>query len=321
MQEGTTQGDYEWFSGRGTGGVVQIPRYQCHIEIESGQRISDIYARILASCAGARFEWQDRIRYRVGIRRAVSLRVLEQDVIAFESVVPITDLGARINKYTARMTQSEQNDWLPDTVAYEDSAARARDGELRTTEYTLDAVTDPIQASNITSVMLRQGRVNGAWVVRVGYFPMMEQADAATYDIWEITHRALGLDRQRVEVQWARVQPDGTVVALVHEHPNGHLRSGAGIARFAATRPQVRRRTGARSAGTEGQQPCDEARRGQHRQSFDGDVRRERDVRDEVRVPAHARERSGRTGRRRMAADGIRRATRRGLSGHRRQLV
>ena len=227
-EQGSSPGDYAWFAGRGTpstdpkaGGnvAVRVPRYRCHLEIESGMQIEDIYRQILVSCAGVRYEQKGKIHYRVGDpARAVSLTVAPGDVLDVIEAHPWQPIEARINKFTARMSQSSQNDWLPDTIAYEDTQARARDGALRTTEFTLEAVTDPIQAANITSIMLKQARLSASWVLHLGGFPGMAQSDLAPYDILRVTLPELGLADRKLQVMGARPQPDGTVIAVVQEY-------------------------------------------------------------------------------------------------------
>ena len=54
-------------------GEASLPRYSCNLEIESGMEPAEVYASILATCAGTRFEIDGKIVYRAGEDRAVSL--------------------------------------------------------------------------------------------------------------------------------------------------------------------------------------------------------------------------------------------------------
>ena len=67
---------------------------------------AEVYAQILATCVGTRFEIDGKIVYRVGEDRDPSLTLLEDDFIEIQSVKPWPGLDERINHDPYRLGAS-----------------------------------------------------------------------------------------------------------------------------------------------------------------------------------------------------------------------
>ena len=218
VSQGSISGDFDWLSNLSTAGVYKIPRYSCNLEIVSGDNIDDIREKVLATCAGVRYEVNGKIHYRVGKARAALDAINEEDIIDIEDCEPWIPIEARVNKFIGRLTQSEHNDYLPDSVPYTDSQAVTRDNETRPVDVTFDAITNDVQASNVMSVLLRQARNSGTWAILIGYLEDMKQMDYQPRDVIPINHAEYGLSNFLVEVQGVDVKDDGTVLAIVSEY-------------------------------------------------------------------------------------------------------
>ena len=222
QSRGTTAGDYAWFSERGANGVVEVKRYECGLELESGSTVEDFYEQVLFPCFGARYQIEGKIHYRVGVERTPAMTINEEDIIEVSDVQPWLPLEQRLNKVTLRLKQSLQNDWQPDTVAFADAAMRERDGELRTTEISMETVSDPIQAYNAASVILKKLRNSKTFAIRIAPQGSMEQADLHPMDVILINHGEFGWDDFRAEVQMPIVHlADRSIVAVCQELPVG----------------------------------------------------------------------------------------------------
>ena len=211
----TVQGNYAWLSGQGTNGVYEMPRYRCHLEIEVGDDVLDTYRKILATCAGARYPHQGKILYRVGVDRPVSLQVPEAKVIDvdnFQSGIPYNE---RVNSLSARLTQSEENDWLSDDIEFRDLEAEEIDGEPKDAQFELDGVTNPIQGYNLLSTYLAQMREPMEADVLIDWMPDMAQLNIQPLDIIELTHPTYKWASTKVEVVHAFARPDLSVEARV----------------------------------------------------------------------------------------------------------
>ena len=124
----------------------------------------------------------------------------------------------RVNKLTARLAQSEQNDWLPDDVSFEDSAARERDGELREAQYALDGETNPIRARNLLRIQLAQLRTAALWPVRIGWEGSMKQRDIQPLDTITVSHAEYGWKDTEMQVVSVVHLQDWTAVALLRRY-------------------------------------------------------------------------------------------------------
>ena len=221
VNQGAVSGDYNWLIGKCTGHEYRMKRYSCNLEIVSGENVDDLYRKVLITCDGVRYEKDGKIHYRVGKHRATKLTLLEEDILEAKPVQTWQPRETRINKFVARMRQSEQNDYLPDTVPFEDTAVITRDGETREQEFVLDGVTNPLQASNLVSVLLKKARLFRSWPLIAGYLDDMAQFDLQPYDIIAINKNELGLVNQLVIVLQSMVMPNGTVELYVQEYEEG----------------------------------------------------------------------------------------------------
>ena len=215
---GPTQGDYNWLEAQGKNGIYNMKRYSCNLEILSGENIDDLYRKVLICCDGVRYESEGQIHYRVGKHRNSSLSIKEEDILEIEPVQTWQPIETRINKFVAKMAQSEQNDYMPDTVPFEDTAAITRDGETRVKEFVLDGVTNPLQAANLTSVLLKKARLFRSWPIRIGYFDDMAQLDIDPYDVITLSHNEFGLLNQKVLVLSVVKLVDATVALYCQEY-------------------------------------------------------------------------------------------------------
>ena len=127
-------------------GHASLKRYSCNIEIESGMEPAEVYATILATCAGVRFETNGKIVYRAGEDRQPTLTLTDEDFVEVQSVKPWPALDERINTINVTLDQSEGRGWKADTLSFRDPAAAMRDGETRAIERRLAGVQNHIQA-------------------------------------------------------------------------------------------------------------------------------------------------------------------------------
>ena len=215
---GSIQGDYSWFASKGTNGVYNLKKYSCNLKRIYGENSDDFYRKILVCCAGTRFDDSGKIHYRVGKDRASTLTCFENDILEFEALQTWQSLETRINELIAKMEQSEQNDYLPDTVPFEDMQARARDNEARSKEFVLDGVTNPVQAANLTSILLKQMRSFVVYRFRIGYFDDMIQMGLKVYDVITINNAEHGLVNKKVIILDLEKLSDGTVIVDGQEY-------------------------------------------------------------------------------------------------------
>ena len=211
----TVQGDYAWLESQGENGVYEMPRYRCNLEIEIGDEVLDTYRKILATCAGARYPHQGKIKYRVGVDRPVKMSIAQNeilDVTNYQAGIPYNE---RVNKLSARMSQSEENDWLPDDIEFVDEEAEALDGEPKDAQFDLDGVTNPIQGYNLLSTYLAQMREPMEADVVIDWKPDMVQLDLQPLDIIELNHDKYNWSSTPVEIVHSFVRPDLAVEARV----------------------------------------------------------------------------------------------------------
>ena len=216
---GEFQGDYDWLASQGTSGLYEMPRYECHLELEIGTDIEDVYEKILASMGdGRRYEQNGTIRYRAGVARTASLHIPEADIWEVGDFQPWVPIKSRVNKLSARLSQSEENDWLPDDIEFSDAAAIARDGETREAQYALDSVTNPIQAANVLKIQLGLLRTAAVWPVRVGELANQAQRGIEPLDTLTVTHSELGWSNELVQVIGAIHLRDRSTLLLLRRY-------------------------------------------------------------------------------------------------------
>ena len=216
---GASGGDYSWLAAQGENGVYTVPRYRCHLEMEVGAELEDVYRQVLACCGdGRRYEHRGKIHYRVAVPRNSTLTVHEEDILEVGEVQPWMPVKSRVNKLSARMRQSEENEWQPDDVEFADDAAIARDGETRQAQYALDGCTNPVLARNLLKIQLGNLRTPAVWPVRIGWFPAMEQRDIQPLDTITLSHEEYGWSSTEVQVIGLVHLPDRTAVCLCRRY-------------------------------------------------------------------------------------------------------
>ena len=217
--QGAFQGDYEWLAAQGTNGVYTMPRYRFSGEIVIGSDIEDTYEQILACCGdGRRYSHKGLIRYRVGVQRTSRLTVAAKDIWEVGEHQPWMPATERVNKLSARLAQSQENDWLPDDLAYTDTAAVARDGETREAQFSLDGETNPLRAYNLLKIQLGLLRSSEVWPMRIGWMPNMEQRDIEPLDVITVTHPEYGLVDQECQVISVVHLRDRTAAVLLRRY-------------------------------------------------------------------------------------------------------
>ena len=216
---GPFQGDYAWLSSQGDGSRYDVKRYRCNIEIEVGADLEDVYEAVLATCGdGRRYEHQGRTHYRVGVKRPVKLNVPAGDIREVGEFQPWQPVKSRVNKMSARMAQSAENDWLPDDVEFTDTAAVQRDGETREAQYELEGESNPIRALNLLKIQLGLLRTAAVWPVVIGLMGNMEQRSIEPLDVLTLNNPEHGWNNTKCQVINVVHLPDRTAACLMREY-------------------------------------------------------------------------------------------------------
>ena len=191
------------------------------MEIESGQEPAEVYASILATCAGTRFEIDGKIVYRAGEDRGPSLTLLEDDFIEIQSVKPWPGLDERINTIHTVLSQAADMGYKRDEISFSDPAAVMRDTETRSISRQLEGVQNHIQAGRVIVNLLRSARETLTLDAIIRPQAFMSHFEALPGDVWTITHSEYGLAAKNFIVQSIRRNFDGSASVSLKEDVPG----------------------------------------------------------------------------------------------------
>ena len=197
-------------------------RYACNIEIESGMEPEQVYAMILATCAGFRFEVDGKIIYRVGEDRTYNWTITDEDFVQVQAVKPWPSLDDRVNRINAIMEQSEETNYRRDSLSFVDTHAETRDGEQRPIELNLAGVQNQLQAGRVIANLLRGGRESLTLDAVIAPQIFMTQFDALPGDVWRIAAlNEFGFTNKDFVIQSIRKNFDGTASITFKEDISG----------------------------------------------------------------------------------------------------
>ena len=133
-------------------------RYMANHVIEEGEQQDAVHTRLKAACAGDRFEYDGKIHYIAGADTTSVLTLSDNELEDITEVKPWPAVSERYNQITAEISQNRASSFKEESYIITDDVARARDGELRNLDVTLDCVDHPLQAGYILTVLTRQQR-------------------------------------------------------------------------------------------------------------------------------------------------------------------
>ena len=191
-------------------------KYTANHIIEEGESKDAVHARLLASCAGYRFEFGGKVFYRAGKERSSVLTLGEDEIEDIVEVKPWPALSERYNQITAEISQNRALGYKSSSYVFKDDAAFMRDSELRNIDVNLECVDHPLSAGYLLAVLTRQQRQSFTFSAVIPPLENMDQLKKLLPgNKVTITKSELGFTNRECIVQSVNVRNDFRVVVVL----------------------------------------------------------------------------------------------------------
>ena len=189
-------------------------KYTANHIVEEGEEKEAVHTRLLAACAGWRYEAGGKIYYNAGKERTSVLTLLDDELEDVVEVKPWPSIGERYNQITVQIPQSRAFFQKPDEFTFKDDPAFMRDGELRNIDINLECVDHPLQCYYLASVLTKQQRQSFTFSAII---PPLDNMDQLTKirpgNKVTITNTELGLVSRECIVQSVNIRNDFRISA------------------------------------------------------------------------------------------------------------
>ena len=156
------------------GTYKSFKKYMANHIIEEGEEEDAVHTRLLAACAGYRFEHDGEIHYQAGADTNSVMDLTDDELEDITEVRPWPAVSERYNQITMEIPQNRAYSFKEDSYVFKNTPARDRDGELRNLDINMECVDHPLQAGYLLAVLTRQQEQSFTFS---GVIPPLENMD------------------------------------------------------------------------------------------------------------------------------------------------